>query len=357
MAEETSPLLHYLKRRNPEVDNTWSLRDRRAGSKSRRRDSPHDAHLLYKVLRWEGMEWKDLKPIFDDILGLPVNNMPSFEDVLMFPSHLNEVSDETSLDTLLSRWNYPVVSTALSVAQGHPRFQDLIDASDYPHEISMAKGGQAWIPNENTLTPDWAGILIENNQPSERINPRHYLNVLPGDTKLSTKFKSEWGWKDQRFKDPVIQVFTYCHRASVPYGYIITQEELVVLHLFYGDKEDPNNLTEGTKKYRYLEYKSIPWTNDVNDELTINLTLWCLHMLAARRKPIGGRKALRSEYLTPERSTQQGSTAESETPDVHASGRSSVQDTIQHSFNKRGRSEDTVSESGMGTLRKRRSKR
>ncbi len=359
MAEETSPLLRYLQRPNPEVDSTWSIKDGRSGSKSKATRGPHDSHLLADALEWEGMGWKVLKPMFDDILDLPVSNMPSFEDFLEYPRHLKEVSDENSLAQLLGRWNYPVVSTALAVAQGHPDFKDTIDVNDYPCQISMATGGQAWIPEEKRLTPDWAGILLscrENNQPNICNNARHYLNVLPGDTKLSTKFKSKWGWDDQRFRDPIIQVFTYCRRASVPYGYIITQEELVILRLFYGDKDHPNSMTEGTKSRMYVEYKSIPWAKDSDDGLTINLTLWCLHMLAARRKPIGGRKELNLDYPLPEGSTE-GKTAESESFRAGASDSSSVEDKGEHSFYKRKRSADARSEGSKGTGKRRRSMR
>lgn len=359
MAEGTSPLLRYLQRPNPKIDNTWSIKDGRSGAKSKAVHGPHDSHLLVDCMKWNGMGWKDLKPIFDDTLDLPVSNMPSFEDLLDYPRHLKEVSDEHSLDALISRWNYPVVSTALAVAQGHPDFKDTIDVNDYPYEISIATGGQAWIPEEKKLTPDWGGILLscrENNQPNNCNNARHYLNILPGDTKLSTKFKSEWGWKDQRFKDPVIQVFTYCRRASVPYGYIITQEELVVLRLFYGDREDPNILTEGTKGCLYVEYKSVPWAKAADDGLTINLTLWCLHMLAARRRPIGGRKDLRSEYPTPEGSSQ-GKTAESGNPHAGASHNSSEEDKGEYSFYKRRRSEEAGSEGSRGAVKRRRSMR
>ena len=362
MAEETSPLLCYLKKANPEVDSTWSLTDGKSGTKSKVIGGPHDTYYLRDVFKWEGMEWKDLFPIFKDILDLPVGNMPNFEEFLHYPSHLNEISDEKSLDTLLIRWNYPVVSTALSKAQSHAKFQDIVEASDYPHEISMATGGKAWIPKERKLAPDWAGILLscdENNKPGKSTNERHYLNVLPGDTKLSTKFKSEWGWEDQRFKDPIIQVFTYCRRASVPYGYIITQEELVILRLFYGDKEDPNRLTEGTKKYEYVEYKSIPWAPKKDDEPTINLILWCLHMLAARRKPIGERQALKSEYPTPDKSSARMTTV-SESPNVASSNDSLMRDKIEHSFSKRRRSEDastTGSERRRGNVKKKRTRR
>jgi hypothetical protein len=363
MAEETSPLLHYLKRPNPKVDSTWSLRDGKSGSKSRGRGGPHDSLHLRGVVEWEDMEWKALKPLFDDILSKRVSSTPRLEDFLGIPSHLKEISDENSLEALLIRWTYPVVCTALSIAQRYAKAPGLIDTSDYPDEISMARGGQAWIPSGKNLTPDWAGILLscpENNQPGKLNgklnNTRHYLNVLPGDTKLSTKFKSEWGWRDQRFKDPIIQVFTYCRRAKVRYGYIITQDELVVLRLFHGDKENPNTLTRGPKPSLYVEYKSIPWANNLGDELTINLTLWCLHMLAAGRRPICERKALGSEYPAPARSTQ-GRAAEPACSDVSASESSSERDPVEYSFNKRRRLEDTESEASKAPGKKRRAER
>ncbi len=76
-------------------------------------------------------------------------------------------------------------------------------------------------------------------------------------------------------------------------------------------------------------------------------------MLAARRKPIGGRKELKSEYTTPEGSTQ-GSTAESQTSDRD---NVSVKDNVEYSFYKRRRSEDTGSERSGGIVKRRRSMR
>lgn len=86
------------------------------------------------------------------------------------------------------------------------------------------------------------------------------------------------------------QVFTYCRRANVQYGYIVTQEELVVTRPFWGDKNEPDNLNGEAVKRLYLEYKAKPWAENGDNGLTINLMLWCLHMLAARKKPIGGRE-------------------------------------------------------------------
>ncbi len=357
MAEETSSLLHYLKKPNPEIDSTWSLKDGRTGTKGSKRAGPHDKQLLHNVLEWEGMEWNYLKPIFDDILDLPASTLPNFEDFLIYPNHLKEISDEDSLDALLIRWTYPVVSTALSIAQGQAKTQHLPAVRDYPQHISMARGGQAWFPNQDRLTPDWAGVILSyhnHNPPGESNDKRRYLNVLPGDTKLSTKFKSELGWGDQRFKDPIIQIFTYCRRASVPYGYLITQEELVIVRLFYGDKKDPNRLTNELNKRLYLEYKSIPWANNINDELTINLALWSLHMLAAKRSPIGTRNELKAGHSPPEKEVRD-SMVDPGRSDSDDSDTSSARDKMEYSF-KRRRSEDTVSTERRGPRKKRRTK-
>jgi len=338
-------LLQYLKRPNPKVDSSWSLRDGPSATPSKSTNSykSHDKYHLNDVMEWKSIGWKgDLEKVFGDILKLPVSSMPRFDDWLQYPPHLKEIHDENSLDTFLGRWNYPVVSTALSIAQKRTNTTNAIHLSS---EVSIARGGQAWIPlgsrhgnlqkgqeeqnelqnteqemkrdgrQDKTVYPDWAGILLddeENQMPGEgaQLNTRHYRNILPGDTKLSTKFKSEWDWDTRQFRGPIIQIFTYCRRANVPYGYIITQEELVMVHLF---REGP----ETTKLN--LEYKSIPWTNSGDDELTVNLVLWCLHMLAARKRPISGRQKIVSEYCQPSGSASQISGLESVVPSGMAS--------------------------------------
>ncbi len=190
------------------------------------------------------MEWKDLKPLFEDLLNLPASTLPSFQDFMNYPSHLTEVSDANPLDALSIRWTYPVVCIALSTAQDHLESRYVTGANRYPQKISMAKGWQAWFSDLELLKPDWAGVVLsyhDRNKPV-RPNKRHYQNILPGDTKLSTKFKSEWGWGNPRFNDPLIQIFTYCRRASVPYGYLIAQGELVIVRLFYNRlTNEPNN--------------------------------------------------------------------------------------------------------------------
>lgn len=141
-----------------------------------------------------------------------------------------------------------MVSTALSIAQNRT---NTTNACHLSSKVPIARGGQAWIPlgsqhgnpqkgqeeqnetqdtehemkkdrrQDKTVYPDWAGILLddEENQvlgKGAQLNTRHYRTILPGDTKLSTKFKSVWGWETHQFQGPIIQLFTYCRRANVP---------------------------------------------------------------------------------------------------------------------------------------------
>lgn len=166
-------------------------------------------------------------------------------------------------------------------------------------------------------------------------------NVLPGDTKISTKWssrdivegpvQSEYTTKD--WLRPFSQVYTYCVKANARYGYIITDKELFAIRVRpYLDTEDsqPANDSQGswqeltstqedsqkspasiqetkcsqecdtgidsalsspTLKQMLtggrLEYKAIPWSNANSrrarrrNDLTVNLALWWLHIMAS----------------------------------------------------------------------------
>ena len=110
-----------------------------------------------------------------------------------------------------------------------------------------------------------------------------------------------------------MQLFTYCIRGNARYGYIITDQELVVIRVraesrkdsdaesdrqFDVDLEEFQDLKESLPMYDetpaerarvsgILEYKAISWQNhkDSSQEgskaMTVNLALWWLHMMAA----------------------------------------------------------------------------
>lgn len=162
----------------------------------------------------------------------------------------------------------------------------------------MGLGGQAEWPAKG-LEPDWAGIKTGGEHEVDK--PK---NILPGDTKVSKKWTSagiESGDVPDFDKKPgwiesLGQIFTYCTKANARYGYFITDEELVVFRIrprieARTDKPD-NTPAQQAEKDGVLEFKSIPWENHSpdpdadNDNLTVNLALWWLHIMAAESSSI-----------------------------------------------------------------------
>ena len=343
MASQKLSLINFLKQPNPKVCSEYAWE----GSNTR------SANSAWKkpdhIRKWEDFEYTEVSAIFGDLLKREIDQqkLPDFGKEL--PFHLTEIRDEDSLEALLVRWNNAVVSTALSVAQRGDRSADS-DPSVRSDEIFMARGGQGWIPNTvmgtKALRPDWAGIQANKIEHVmvNRQKRTSYKNVLPGDSKLSTKWKSELYEANpyiEAFNDPFKQIFTYCKRADARYGYLLTQEELVVVRVSREDGSKGNDRTEdsrsattsaqnqrgllksnirkGLKKMEMrlpvgmrndkveegfetiLEYKRIGWEVDSNkapNELTVNLALWCLHMMAKRDGLIGGESGdLRSESM------------------------------------------------------------
>ncbi|KAL8749807.1 MAG: hypothetical protein Q9199_007467 [Rusavskia elegans] len=161
--------------------------------------------------------------------------------------------------------------------------------------------GQAYFPGlplkqESTnrkLRPDWAGIKQSPGCPKQP------PNILPGDTKLGSKWKSSniepgkvskatnrGGWLAA-----IRQIYTYCIKTDARYGYLLTDKELVAVRISWipdtettdpEDKAKPRSQGTGI-----LEYKAIPWSHEdteiqsSDNKPTVNLALWWLHMMAA----------------------------------------------------------------------------
>ena len=170
---------------------------------------------------------------------------------------------------------------------GHAIFDDLQNRQGLPNKKSKHK----------PFRPDWAGVRRSSHQKELR------RNLLPGDTKLSKVFRSidivtgkvdiargikfKWYWV-------LSQIDTYCHRVGAPYGYVITDKELVVVHLRTNDKDAAQPTTSKRRSSRgagipqqqmfpmpILEFKAIPWNHDQDSKgLSVALALWWLHMIA-----------------------------------------------------------------------------
>ena len=99
--------------------------------------------------------------------------------------------------------------------------------------------------------------------------------------------KPNWYWV-------LSQIYTYCIKAGAPYGYVITDKELVVVHLRPNDTDAAHPAISKRRSSRgagppeqqidnmpILEFKAISWNHDQDKEgLSVALALWWLHMIA-----------------------------------------------------------------------------
>ncbi|KAG7007384.1 eukaryotic translation initiation factor 3 subunit L [Physcia stellaris] len=326
--------------------------------------SPRSIH------RWREFNYQLFEELFHveygkhlrEILGIKYN----FADLSDLKYPFCEVRDEDSLEALIISSVQRTVCEALRVAQWNLLAQEDCGMSQSDPEpqigqesIYMARGGQAVIgeldfddslsfknsedknspPNKEvehektappevnrpkdlqpkdrsskmkskhkSWRPDWAGVKRPDwagvKAPMSMKKPR---NLLPGDTKVSTVFKSSQILRGStRSQDHTIgsskksswfyalsQIFTYCTKANARYGYLITDRELVVIKIRPMCRHVPppapeyrrssrNNTPQPISDEGELRYKAIPWTHDKSDELTINLALWALHLMAAK---------------------------------------------------------------------------
>ena len=261
-------LYQYLNLPNPQIQTSARYSSKKgSNTDSRWRAEPEH------IRRWENFPFDRTQPsiaaTIQEMLNVDQNpwHLSDYTSIDSFPSC--RIFDEDSLEALLIRWTHAVVARALALAQPWP-------SSKWPYrQIFMARGGQAILaslssgsePAKKAGTyPDWAGIQRHDR---DRIDTGQYLNVLPGDSKLSQKWKSSMIEHSRKKGDraPIKQVYNYCIAGRCRYGYIITDEELVPIRV------------DATTKT--LEWTSIPWIQTRRDAMTINLALWYLHLIAA----------------------------------------------------------------------------
>lgn len=330
MAEEPLSLNKYLRRPNPCINNQHALKGPTT-SCNEKFDEPLRAK---DVKEWTDFQEDALETIYGTILERNIHqHNPDIFAGALSDANLREIHDEDSLEALLIRWNYGVVSTALSIAQRQLTSPKLGEVGHCADEISMVRGGQAPVPSlpnqhKKACRPDWAAKISHLASATKRTQKcqESTWNILPGDTKLSTKWKSSMDKESNpEYLKPLNQIFRYCKHARVRYGYLLTQEELAVIRISWIGHTPDNvqtRITDPERRHsqrrfdarlsypkpkqetKCLELKSISWANNANTEpgtMTVNLALWCLHMMAARERSLGwGYPTLLEEYHTPD---------------------------------------------------------
>lgn len=264
---------------------------------------------------WPGVsswvEWTDfnarlLYEMFKDTVNLAWNDPPREVDLTKFD---REVWDEDSLEHLLGKAIMPPVNAALSKVR-HSR------GLHKDFDLDLGRAGRATIDlsNDTRIRPDWALC-------SKQFRDGYYSNLLPGDTKLSRKWQSNFFPEyDIEWRDPVRQIVHYCDNSESRYGFLITDEELVVVrcrremiedsamvnrphrgpqrqegHYRQISSSDTSEMMQNTSLGSYyqatnsgvdfhpVQFRAIPWKNhgDGKNQLTVRLALFYLSMMAA----------------------------------------------------------------------------
>ncbi|KAL7629019.1 hypothetical protein AAE478_000537 [Parahypoxylon ruwenzoriense] len=181
------------------------------------------------------------------------------------------------------------------------------------------------------LRPDGAAIILDKPPPDSHAatssgrtsanKPPLPDNRLPHDIKPGCKWHSsilesyvdkssgKWlvGKSRSNLAKPIRQIYSYCLEHKARYGCIITSKEILIVRIKpyktpRKDSKKPSSdasreedeLLQALHDHGLMEYKSIPWSahGDGKDptyhkELTVNLTLWILHVLAGNNHKVG----------------------------------------------------------------------
>jgi hypothetical protein len=342
MTTITQSLLDHLGSRNPMLDVSRC----RPGRNTTSRRTPWTNPGL--IEEWNDFECDALNKIYGGVLRETLDHQLATERVTVPHLPFCEIHDEKSFESIVVLWNQTVVSKALEAT--YDRLKDRLPLD----KVYMCLGGQAQLPCTGRR-PDWAGV--KRSTVSTDVPEAKSRNILPGDTKVSSKWSStdiEHGVVEEAKKkldwiQPLGQVYTYCVRANARYGYVITAEELVVFRIrpsLECSTDSPScadlgslkamdpkinieklkalNLTNGTPAERAeangtLEFKAIPWAHHFQNPhgdcrvMTVNLALWWLHMMAAENSFIEERyPPLKDAVWSPRPQSQSASVTSSD---------------------------------------------
>lgn len=315
MSTITQSLLNYLGSQNPSLNISHCPTGKNTKSRTKSVLSAWKSPRM--IIPWDDFEYDALRSIYGGALHEVLGSQFTIEQVPI-PREIPccQIHDEKSFEACVILWNRSIVNKALDTAQPHLDNRLSLD------NIYMCLGGQAQLPTSE-LHPDWAAIMPSTISTGD--SDAKSKNFLPGETKLSRKWSSgkivqrevQPSQPKSNWIQPLAQTYTYCIRVNARYGYIITDKELVVFRIRpipspNGDGsqlkdlqslKDMNpranvdrlkdmQLFDETPAKRaqtngLLEFKAIPWANhfhrgrDHLGQLTVNLSLWWLHIMAA----------------------------------------------------------------------------
>ncbi|KAI1124135.1 hypothetical protein F5Y10DRAFT_250167 [Nemania abortiva] len=335
-------IFEYLSTKNPKV----SHRDAGKSLTSNLRFM-----VPMRLIPWHEFNFKTMEQIFERQLMAECTRPRLMHHIYPPPDPNRDLIEksEDSTKWILKSWTIPMVNAALGavVKSLNPVFwtaQGLVG----PSETSIAPSGsstgrtaarrqpdrQAKLRvslvgkdrKPKSFIPDGGGLSFENlsalaAQKAEAGNPGTLKSAdrLPKEIKPGTKWTSEplaqgkivdenGEWleymKWHSSSAPLRQIYTYCARARSRYGCIVTSKEVVVVRIQLEKDEQSScddsssklmdDLEESLQTHGLMEWKSIKWSEHMREgriedykEITMNMALWIMHILAGNDCEIG----------------------------------------------------------------------
>ncbi|KAI0399871.1 hypothetical protein F4802DRAFT_620682 [Xylaria palmicola] len=285
--------LSYLTLPNPEVDSTLC----KGGYTTKN-------SRIYRPTRvkpWTDFTIENFNASFKDIV-LHEMAEPKVRNARDITPERTIIYEESGVTDMVAHWNERVVQHALNGTQPilHREMpgQRFDDGSMY----FSKNRGQGHVLNHKNVEqkPDWCLSRVWNH----KIN-RLCKNYLPGDSKPAKKWNSEWIGSQymphkKKSNEVLAQINKYMSLCETRYGFIISEHEVVAMRLSKckHEKEVPDNNQESLEELEsdeneeaaqfgtLLEYCPIPWATSGTGNLTVNLSLWWLSVLAFQENSI-----------------------------------------------------------------------
>jgi hypothetical protein len=162
---------------------------------------------------WHDFNAKTLGAIYKDIVQATWKAPQQLK-----PLPLDMVyGDEDGLEhQVLSRFIIPTVNAGLAHAKHLLKHNAL---------LHLGRRGRCGYDDDNRFNPDWS---LVSNQLFYDENQK-FISIMNGDTKLSAKWEPDLRQtKKIEWRLPIRQVLTYANQINCRYGFIITDDALVV---------------------------------------------------------------------------------------------------------------------------------
>lgn len=187
------------------------------------------------------------------------------------------VVGEEAVDNITSWWNAQVCRKPLEKGSNTVHKQLGIPTAEISFQLNKR---EVLLKDEEnrTLRPDWVIFTRDKNGITPLVHGENKLSSKWSSSKIKigSKWQVDWIW-------PFRQLLSYCVVSNTRYGCIMTPDELVVTRIYL-------NGSDGLERWN-VQYMPIPWENSGRGNLTVNLGIWALGLMAlnSNHRPIASK--------------------------------------------------------------------